>query len=932
MKSILKKNTHVLIIGAMLLFLNINIIDFYETILEDDKKLEYDSDLNVKSSGHWVFNGTTFVISNWASAASTYDWISGSGSIADPYLIENVIMMDYDYQANIWITGTSDFFVIRNCTFIGRGTGLDISSSDNGVIKNCTFSKTSNGISTQGYSQSIKIIDNYFYDNLQGISISQGLNFNISHNSFINNGRGLFMINDPSNFQIYNNTIEDSKYGIMLIWMHGTNNKIYNNTMEGCGLIFNAESANYAESQIIDSSNLVNGKPLYFYYNKLNLNPTNFTNAGQVILIKCNDSIISDLNISNCLIGFSMEQCENNTISNSNFSYSNAIFLNSKNITLNYNNFTNFKSYGVSLSSGKQYILTNNKMFNCGISIDGNLKDMYSYSIDTSNLVNHKPLYYIVNESGFDSSAFSDAGQLILVGCDDLSVRDFNLSNCYKGISAYTCHDIIFSNITSLNNYDGIYLDNCSYNKILDCNVSNCYGYGIRLYDGRDNIIKGSTITKCDYSAIYISGEENQVIENTLIQNIRYGLQVNGQNINITDNDIINNGEDGLNLNGDYILIVNNNISNNNNSGIYGPSSSYNTISHNIIANNKDYGIFFDSSNFNTVSKNKIIENERSGIYMYMWCDNNDVIANEIKSNDDFGILLRDETNFNSIYSNNFTNNGLNAEDDGVLNSWDNGTIGNYWDDYNGNDTDDDGIGDSPYINIGGDAGTQDFLPIWWDPPSFSIISPAPYQMIGCDAPDFIIEIDAGVPDFMWYTLGSSLEKHFFNTNNTIDQESWDAISGDFVTITFYINDSAGKIEFNEVTVSLDLVNPIVIINSPLQNAQFGEEAPSFDITAIDDYLDEIWYTLTDGAINHSCGVTGQINQTLWDILPEGNYTLRFYASDTSGNIGHSEVFIIKTVKAAIPGFSIISVYLSILISLISIIWIYIKNKKIKFG
>ncbi len=935
MKSKQKKIINILIIGAMLSLLNIKFIDFRQQMVRSESITKDISRYDLKSSGYWVLKDTTIIIDdtapywsgsiNWSTAAQQ-PWCSGSGTVSDPYVIENLTMIGYDYQACIWIMDSNVRFIIKNCTFMNAGQGLDIWDAIDAKIVNNTFINNSVGVSFS-YSQDITISNNKFKDNNAGLSISQGFQYNVSKNSFHNNRNGLELTNDASDSLFYNNTFNDIQYGIYLQWIFGVNNKFSNNTMKGCGLYYYAESPVWAETNIIETNNLVNGKPLYVYYNKSNLNPINFTNAGQVLLIQCNNSQVANLDISNCSIGASMELCKNNTFINSNFSDSGIVLFNSNNITVNNNNITYFGSYGIFLSSGNGHNLTNNQMFNCGLGIAGEIKDMYLNSIDTSNLVNSKPLYYHVNKTGLDSMTFSDAGQLILVDCDDSSIKDFDFSNCYIGITAFRCNNNIFSNITSSFNKYGIILDNCSYNKILNCNVFNCSSYGVQFYSGKNNTMKGSTISKCYYSAISLWGEENRIIENTVIENINYGMYVGGQNNNITDNAILNNGGHGLNLGGSFNIVAENNISSNHHYGINLFGASSNTITQNIISNNKDHGIFSENSNDNVISENQIIENDRSGIFVSRWCDSNDVITNDIKRNNYSGIFLHDDTNFNTIYSNNFTGNLENAIDDGILNEWDNGMIGNYWGDYVGNDTNDDGIGDTPYTNIGGNAGTQDDYPLWWDPPAFSIISPEENQMLGGNAPPFVIEIDAGVPDSMWYILDSSTTKYFFTTNSTLNQGAWDLISSASAIITFYINDSSGIIVSDYVSVRLDKILPIIIINSPHQNEEFGDIAPSFTIIAIDDFLDDIWYTLDNGITNHSCGLSGQIDQILWDILPGGAHDLRFYASDTNGNIGYSQVTIVKTTESVIPSFNLMVILLSVLIPLIGITWFLRKEK-----
>ena len=55
---------------------------------------------------------------------------------------------------------------------------------------------------------------------------------------------------------------------------------------------------------------------------------------------------------------------------------------------------------------------------------------------------------------------------------------------------------------------------------------------------------------------------------------------------------------------------------------------------------------------------------------------------------------------------------------------------------------------------------------------------------------------------------------------------------------------------------------------------------------------------------------TGTINQALWDVLPEGNAIIRFYANDTLGSVGFQEVTVVKTTSQppppAIPGYNIL--------------------------
>nr|MDO8111174.1 PKD domain-containing protein [Candidatus Sigynarchaeota archaeon] len=94
----------------------------------------------------------------------------------------------------------------------------------------------------------------------------------------------------------------------------GVNTTVSGNTMNKNGLELLNCSSDYIFSHSIDESNTVNSRPLRVLFNQTGINLASISNAGQLVLINCNDSVISGLNVSDGTIGFIMIRSKNNTI------------------------------------------------------------------------------------------------------------------------------------------------------------------------------------------------------------------------------------------------------------------------------------------------------------------------------------------------------------------------------------------------------------------------------------------------------------------------------------------------------------------------------------------------------------------------------------------------------------------------------------------
>jgi len=154
------------------------------------------------------------------------------------------------------------------------------------------------------------------------------------------------------------------------------------------------------------------------------------------------------------------------------------------------------------------------------------VSDSYG-NVVTDNLVNGKPIVYLEEVSDY---AVEDAGQVILVKCNNVTVENLNLSNTSIGVQLWETNNTTISgnNITNngcgialnneyaialsssnntisenniTNNWRGISLNYASTNCIIENNIAR-NGWGIGLWGCSNNRIIGNNITDTDYGWI----------------------------------------------------------------------------------------------------------------------------------------------------------------------------------------------------------------------------------------------------------------------------------------------------------------------------------------------------------------------------------------------------------------------------------------------
>ncbi|KYK20800.1 hypothetical protein AYK24_03695 [Thermoplasmatales archaeon SG8-52-4] len=223
---------------------------------------------------------------------------------------------------------------------------------------------------------------------------------------------------------------------------------------------------------------------------------------GDGIYLQLSDNhIITNNNISNSQHGIHEYHSIGNTITYNNILNNSkyGIHLNptSSNNIITGNNISN-NDYGIYIDGSTKNIITDNSFFNDGIYVNTNK------NVIDNNTVNGKSLVYLEGES--DVVIEVDAGQIILINCDNITVQNQEISETDVGIELWNTNNCLISGntITSNNRY-GIIVLNSTLNIITDNDISNNKN-GIRLDSSSNNITSNNNII---YHNNFINNTQN---------------------------------------------------------------------------------------------------------------------------------------------------------------------------------------------------------------------------------------------------------------------------------------------------------------------------------------------------------------------------------------------------------------------------------------
>jgi parallel beta-helix repeat protein len=501
---------------------------------------------------------------------------------------------------------------------------------------------------------------------------------------------------------------------------------------------------------------------------------TTITNSDYGInLIESNSNVLSDNNITANNCGIYLFYSLKNTLSGNTVTRNSGdgvdLYYSSDNNTLSGNNVTANGGVGIYLfysSSGN--VLSGNvmasNMYNFGVY--GTVLSDFMNKISTSNLVDGKPVYYLINQLNIVISPKTypaGVGYLSLVNCKNVTVQGLTLTKNLQGLLlAFTTNSKITGNNVTAN------------------------GRGIYLYSSSSNVLSGNNVTANSNDGIYVeSSVHNTLSGNNITANSGYGIYIPSSSDNVfSHNNVAGNNFCGINFlySSDNNTLSGNNITGNSEDGIdlyY--SSDNNTLSGNNITGNNGDGIYLETSSGNVLSDNNITANSYDGFDLYSSSGNvfsgNNVTAN---SGDGFDLY---SSSGNRIFHNDFLNNTQQTYVFNSTNTWDDGypSGGNYWSNYTGVDlksgpyqnlTGSDGIGDTPYVI---DSNNTDHYPLMGPFHTFNVGT--------------------------WKGVAYSVDTV---SNSTITNLSFNQLAK---TITFYVTGKSGTTGFCRVAISKKLMS-----------------------------------------------------------------------------------------------------------------------------
>jgi|GEM_PF-2558847 len=927
----------------------------------------------------------------------------------------------HHFQRGFDLRSSSTYVTLTDCTAYNiQYCGFEVRSSDCTFI-NCTVYNSegfyfynmprNNLTNVKSYNNKYGF---YFYYSTDNILVNcEAYNntvngIDIHSSSYANTFTNCKSYNNDDLFDSYGNPvgygviIEDNSYGTVFtdcqiynnnygVYIKNTpNNVLTNTTINSNNHSFDVTGGAVTDFyQDIDTSNTINGKPIYYLVEIANMTVDETSNAGYLRLVACDNITLENLDMSDLMLirtanstvsnitihdgkhGIHLwESTHNNIIDCSSSIYNNTghgvylqdspentltdgvisnnlghglYLVNSPNTELTNWTVTG-NNYGIYISASPNNILRGNSFLGNtrGFGVDGAAVTDFYQDIDPSNSINGEPIYYIVDDSDKTIDETHSFGYLILVDCDNITLRNLDVQDL---LIILTTNSTI-CNITSHTGKDGIYLWKSSSNEIADCTVFGNTGYGIYLRDSPNNQLtdsvvfsnsngmyltnsSGNTIERCtaysNQNGFYlVSFSNNNYLTDCASHTNSYGIQVSGSTGNTIEySDFYGNTNDGLYFSSSANTnnIIGCDVYNNNRYGIYLDHTSGMVVENCHIYNNPrgvygyyltnsnikgvdiyggSYGVYFYLSTSGNTVRDSDIHGNTYGVYFTgSSCQTNTIVNCSVYNNNE-GIYSTSYAKTNKMYHNTLAGNNRNAYSSVTTNIWDNGypSGGNFWSDYTGIDADGDGIGDTPY-QVGN---VKDNYPLMTPkvapPPVITNVAASPEIQsttdpvnITCTVTDYAVQVDTvllHVDGPEGYSLDTTM-----TANGSMYWYSQNYTTMGIYHYVIWANNTFGRettsdtylFVISDVETPFSAVNPLALW---MKTLSFTVTATAYDNTGVENVT--LWYRFSSDSTNWTNWTAYSVDEVApwsWTFTASANGYYQFYsiAIDEYGNI-----------------------------------------------
>lgn len=339
----------------------------------------------------------------------------------------------------------------------------------------------------------------------------QSSNNVIRNNVVSGNEIGIDLIETSDKNNLSNNRIHHNKtMGLRLYHCQG--NVLRQNSISGSLVNFEIDADSAEEYQHdLDTSNTADGRPIYYMIGEQDILIDSASNAGCVFALDCDGITVRDLTLSNNGRGVSFINTSNSRIENvvvKDVAKAGIWLEDSKKNTLSGNDVSN-SGGGIKLLRSPDSILRDNtctgNVYN--FSCRGDTIGEYFQSIDLSNTVDDKPIYYFVDQADIVVDASSNAGCVFAVDCGEVVVRDLVLSNNGTAVTFAGTAVSSIENVTAKDNSEaGILLFESPKNTVRGNRISD-NTIGIELTNAEQITLEQNSITRNERGLSCSSGE-----------------------------------------------------------------------------------------------------------------------------------------------------------------------------------------------------------------------------------------------------------------------------------------------------------------------------------------------------------------------------------------------------------------------------------------